>query len=73
MYSLIVKNPLSHPDGRIFIPGHDLSGLSIFEVAELLVDYPDHFLAKDEFTRDLMNDVDKLAHYAAAARNKRHG
>lgn len=67
MYSLKVLQPLDHPDGRHFVPGHDCHALSVFEVAELIVDYPEHFEAADALTADLIQDAEKMQHYHDAA------
>lgn len=70
MFSLIVKKELQHPDGRIFTPGHDCHALTIFEVAELVTDYPEHFEAADELTASI-TVAENMQHYAEAAKRKR--
>lgn len=63
---LKVLKHLDHPDGRIFEPGHDCDALDIFEVAELIENYPDYFEAGDEITADVVKDKEKIKHYADA-------
>lgn len=66
MYSLNVLISFEHPDGRIFTAGHDCHALSPFEVAELIVDYPENFGAGDELTREFMSNGENLIHLANA-------
>ena len=68
MYSLKVLKNLSHPDGREFAVGHNANSLSVFEVAELVIDYPDYFEAADEITADTIKNTDNMKHYADAAK-----
>ena len=70
MYSLKVLKPLSHPDGRQFMPGHDCHALTVFEVSELFTDYPEYFAPADEITEELAKDPDKIKHYYDALPNK---
>lgn len=68
MYSLKVLKDLQHPDGRNFAIGHDCHALTIFEVAELVAEFPDCFEASDEQTADIVNDKEKVKHYADAVK-----
>lgn len=70
-YALKVKQSFEHPDGRIFLEGHDCSSLDIFEVSDLANDYPEHFEAGNEITAELMADPSRVAHYAEAVQAKR--
>ena len=67
MYSLKVLKSLQHPDGRIFEPGHDCHSLDLFELAELMANYPDHFAPSDDVTAEAAADSEKMAHYAEAS------
>lgn len=64
MYSLKVIKGFTHPDGRIFEPGHDCSALDPFEVSELIYQFPDNFEPANgetvEFLKNTEN-VEKLA------------
>ena len=71
MYSLKVLKELYHPDGRIFMPGHDCNALDAFEVAELVVNYPGHFEAGDLLSAALVADTGKMERFAAAVEQKR--
>lgn len=72
MYTLEVTQSFTHPDGRVFVEGHPCQALNVFEVAELLMDYPDSFKPGDELTKDLAEgDPERLQHYADAAKRKR--
>jgi hypothetical protein len=71
MYSLKVLKHLDHPDGRIFEPGHNCRSLSVFEVAELLDEYPDYFEAGDEATVELAKDKENVKHYAEAKKRQK--
>lgn len=70
MYTLKVLKDFSHPDGRNFAVGHDCNALIIFEVAELVTEYPDHFKGGDELTTSLIADAEKMKHYAEAAKQQ---
>ena len=74
MYSLKVKEGFTHPDGRIFDPGHDCHALNAFEVAELLTDFPEYFEPADELTKDFAErDPENLARLADAKKRKDRG
>ncbi len=57
IYSLRAKKQLDHPDGRIFLPGHDANQLNKAEVLELISNFPDHFEAADEITRTMLAET----------------
>lgn len=67
MYSLKVLKTLDHPDGRHFMPGHDCHALNVFEVAELVIGYPEYFAPADDLTADLVQDTAKMQHYYNAS------
>jgi len=54
MYSLRVIKPISLPDGRLYMEGHNCNSLSAFEVAELVYNYPMHFRPNDDMTAEFM-------------------
>lgn len=57
MYTLIVLKELTHPDGRLFLPGHDCNALSGSEVRELIENYPDYFEGKDDLTKEYIEQL----------------
>ena len=67
MYTLEVVRAFELNDGRNFAPGHDCSGLSAFDVAELVANFPDRFKAKDALTQEF---IDTHAEFIAKAKNK---
>ena len=72
MYTLEVVESFTHPDGREFVAGHPCQALNVFEVAELLVEFPNNFKPGDDLTKDLAEgDSEQLRHYADAAKRKR--
>lgn len=71
MYALKVKQELTTDDGRLFLPGHDVGSLTAFEVAELATEYPIHFEAADDATRDFLSNKENIAHLAAAVKLQR--
>lgn len=71
MFALKVLQGFTHPDGRIFVEGHDCNSLSIFEASELLADYPDNFEGLNDVTVELSQNKETVDHYAEAARRKR--
>lgn len=74
MYSLKVVIGFTHPDGRLFQPGHDCHSLNAFEVAELLVDYPENFEPADELTKDFAESgPENLKHLADAKKRQDQG
>lgn len=66
MYSLKVLKDLQLPDGRLFVHGHDAKSLDLFEVAELVHNFPDYFESLDEITADTIKDGEKMKKYAEA-------
>jgi hypothetical protein len=72
MYSLEVVKSFTHPDGRVFEAGHNCHQLNIFELAELMVGYPENFKPADEFTKGVTeSNEDALKHYADAAKRQK--
>lgn len=72
MYTLKVKQEITLPDGRLFLPDHDVSSLTAFEVAELVSEYPNHFEAADQATTDFLANGENVAHLAAAVKQQRN-
>lgn len=70
MFSLKVLKDLQHPDGRIFSVGHDCRSLTLFELAELVNDFPGCFEGADEITTEAIADKPKMEHYAAAVKEQ---
>lgn len=56
MFTLRVKKDLNHPDGRIFLTGHDAQSLTKPEAVDLVTNYPDHFEAGDDVTASMLGD-----------------
>lgn len=67
MYTLEVVKAFELSDGRNFAPGHDCAGLSAFDVAELIANFPSHFNPKDDLTREF---IETHAEFIAKAKNK---
>jgi hypothetical protein len=70
MYTLKVKKGFTHSDGRIFLEEHDCQSLTMFEVAELVTDYPDNFEAADALTAETIQNLDNMKHYADAVKRQ---
>lgn len=70
MYSLNVLISFEHPDGRIFTTGHDCHALSPFEVAELIVDYPENFAAGNSTTEEFISNAENMIHLANAYKQR---
>ena len=68
MYSLKVKKPFVHPDGRIFETGHDCHALSAFEISELITDYPDNFESGDDSTVEFLKNSENVKHLSDAVK-----
>lgn len=57
LYHLIVLQDLQHPDGRVFMVGHDAQQLSRHEAAQLLSEYPEHFAPGNQATEQLLAEL----------------
>lgn len=57
MFTLRVKKDLNHPDGRIFLAGHEASALTKTETLDLVNAYPEHFEAGDELTANMLGEA----------------
>lgn len=66
MFELNVLKSFTHPDGRIFMEGHDCKALSIFEAAELLLNFPDNFKPANGVTEELAANKEAVEKYANA-------
>lgn len=71
MYSLKVKKELTTDDGRLFLPGHDISALNPFEVSELVTEHPEVFEAADDATKEFLSNTENVNHLAAAVKQQR--
>lgn len=71
LYNLKVLKEVTLPDGRLFLPGHDVNSLDAFEVSDLVTDNPDVFEAADDVTKGFLENVENVAHLAAAVKRKR--
>ena len=71
MYALKVKKELTTPDGRLFLPGHDVSGLNAFEISELITEFPNVFEPANDETLEFTKNTENVKHLAGAVKQQR--